>query len=531
MSPDPHPHLGKGIALALFTVSLAGCAVGGGGPAADEATGPRLPGEPAGLRLELSAEPSSGDAPLLVRFEAQLLGDLPAGQGFDCPTLAWTLDDRDEGQVVLAQAEGCRPGEVARRFSLEHHYREARAYEASLRLIALDLPSSNVVQVLVRGATATAPPRLAAAGPTIVIATPAAPAPSPRPPTRVPPDVTLEASPPPRGLASGTAEESDRADSSDSGDPTEISPTAEGSPPGAAPTAHLARSERGPRVLPADLLFIHREDGRLWRLPADGQGLAPVAGLNEPIESYAYSTGGRLAYVGRGRLWVQAPQALPQDLGPAAAEAPRWARNGLQLAFSDADGGLQIHALRENRTRAAGLEGRPLAWSRDGARLLALAEDGGLILLSSDGAERRSLPIPGVRQAGWLPALDTAWLAGEGLRLLGLEPNFMLSEILPAGVDSSDAFVRADDRLLAILRKGDEAQAMRIDLNAPQPQAEALGPSFRLAPEADLAWSPDGRFLALADATGLQLHDPERGVGLPLLRLPAADPSWLLAPR
>lgn len=154
----------------LVTVALAGC-----NRATDEtATAePELSQGGSSLRLVLAAEPVNGEAPLAVRFEAELIGEIADPAAFGCPTLAWTLDARDEGEVVIAQPAGCAPGVVPRNYTLDHIYSSARRYEASVRFIARDVPPSNLVQVVVRGPTATPAPRVAFPGPTIVIATPA----------------------------------------------------------------------------------------------------------------------------------------------------------------------------------------------------------------------------------------------------------------------------------------------------------------------------------------------------------------------
>jgi len=141
--------------------------------AADRREATETPGASRSLTLELAAEPVNGEVPLTVRFAARLVGEIADPAEFGCPTLAWTLDERDEGQVVIARPEGCAPGMLPRAFALEHTYTTARQYEASVRFIARDVSPSNVVQIVVRGPTTTPAPRVAISGPTIVIATPA----------------------------------------------------------------------------------------------------------------------------------------------------------------------------------------------------------------------------------------------------------------------------------------------------------------------------------------------------------------------
>jgi hypothetical protein len=171
MHPLPRtPGRRRHLVLPLLAAALlAGCTRAADKPATAEPEA----NQGGSLRLVLAAEPVNGEAPLAVRFEAELIGEIEDPAAFGCPTLAWTLDARDEGEVVIAQPAGCSPGIVPRNFTLDHIYSAARTYETSVRFIARDVPPSNLVQIVVRGPTATPAPRVAFPGPTIVIATPA----------------------------------------------------------------------------------------------------------------------------------------------------------------------------------------------------------------------------------------------------------------------------------------------------------------------------------------------------------------------
>ncbi len=561
---DGRSHVRATLLLLAVLLASAGCVApteeGGG----DERPGLQLP---AGLPsdgsqdegapideayLELSAEPVRGDAPLTVRFEARLVGLVDAREGFDCPTLAWTLDGRDDGEVVLSQAEGCQLGQVARVFRLEHRYERARSYEASLRLIGLDLPPSNLVQVLVQGPTATPAPQLARAGPTIVIATPR---PAGASGTRAP--VSAEPSEPEAAAATRVASDltaSPEASGRDAAphvdapaspvrpvDPTRSverprpsatsasAATAEPSPPRAAQPGQSTRPAAA-RVLPADLYFLEAGHRALWRLSASDGDPEPVLPAGDPILDYAVASDGRIAY-SRGDRLMLAEGNSRRVLTPTAASDMLWSRDGRHLAYSH-QGRLHWGVPGFEPLEATDIDAEPLAWSPDGRRLLA-REAAGLVIFEpeAEGTGPVRLPIDGVRSAGWLPGRDAVWLAGDGLRILGFEPAFAVSELLPPILNTGASFLRADDHLVTLVGAGDSRQVRILDLSAPEANSEALGRSILEDPDSELAWAPGGRFAALAGPNGLELFDPAAGLRLTLLRRPASRPSWHLSLR
>lgn len=478
--------------------------------------------EVTGLRLRLEATPVQGEAPLTVRFEAELLGDPTDPSEFECPTLAWTLDARDDGQVLLAQAEDCRPGEVARRFTLEHRYTRARSYEASMRLIGLGVPPSNVVQLLVAGPTATAPPQVAQPGPTIVIAAPA---------TRPSADPTrLAAAPAP----SDGATASPRPGATPSPRPSDrpLAPTATAktrpttAPPSPRPSPSSAPSRQA-RVLPADLYYLDAASS-LWRLPAEGEDPIRISPTDALVEGYAVSIGGRVAYSAGGQLILLEGRDARVIAEGTIGRVLVWSPDGLRLAYIA--GALRVHDIRSGRDLATELASAPLAWSADGGQLLALGPGGQLqrIQLDTDRVEARDLPIDGVTSAGWLPGREAVWLAGAGLRLLTLEPSLQLTEILPPEQRTEALLARSDDRLLLLSTEAGRRQPRIVDLTARQLRAEPLGPELADA-SLELVFAPGGRLAALAGPDGLALFDPVGGGRVSLLRRPVRAPSWSLA--
>ncbi len=471
--------------------------VGGGGDAA--------PGRP---RLRLEADPVRGRAPLELRFSLVIEGELPAGDGrFDCPTVAWVLDSRDDGQVVLAPAEdGCRAEKPQRRFTLTHRYAAAGAYDAYARLLALDLDPSNTVQVVVDGPTPTRQSAAGREGPTIVLATPAPPQPAP-------------------------------AVTSVAGTLAAYRPAATAPPPPAAPA-----------VLPADLYFLAGQPQGLWRLPASGGPIERLSAADQTVFAYAASSAGAVAFSGPEGLRLALRGGGDALVDPAPAGDLVWSRDGRRLAYGNP--GLRLLDLGETRPRSLPYSGRPLTWSADGHWLLLAGRASDDSRTGGDGAETLlaldlradpprglELPLPAPRLAGWLPDRAAVWLADPGVHLLRLADPLQHTALLPETVHPEAAVGRADGRLVLIAAGeggGGEAggtgrRLYRLDLDAPEAfPAAAAGPAIR--PGA-LAIAPGGAMAARADGSGLWLLDLRTGAEALLLGQAAAQPSWVLGRR
>lgn len=480
----------------------------------DSAAGPaREEGGASGaLRLELSAAPLRGAAPLTVRFSARLVGDLTEdAAAFDCPTVAWVLDGRDDGQVVIAPAEGCVEGRPLRAFSLEHRYEAAGAYEAQVRLLAVDLPASNAVQVLAQGPTPTRGPAVDQAGPTIVLATPA---PRARPP---------------------------RAVTSVAGTMAAFKPAGTPPPPGASRASSAAAA-----ILPADLYFLAGSPRGLWRLPASGRSMERLSPPDLGVIAYAVGAGGAAAFSSQRGTHLSLPGGGSAVVDPQPAAALAWSRDGRRLAYSD--GRLRLLGLDALQPQDLGIRGSPLGWSADGRWLLARgpladgpsadSEDGAdsteLLLaldLSVEPPRRLTLPLPPPSAAGWLPDRPAMWLAGEGLLLLTLADPLQIDRLLPPERRPSTAFARPDGRLL-VLTAGDDPEGRRllaIDLRGEEPRVRTL--ERDVSADGDWAIAPGGAIAARADAAGLWLEDLTGGGQVPLLRQASSRPSWVLGAR
>lgn len=509
----------RATALLPLAILLAACQPvdSADGPPADRAA------QPGALRLELSAEPLRGPAPLTVRFTARLSGELPAeATDFSCPTVAWVLDSRDDGQVVIAPAEGCVEGRPVRVYTLEHRYVAARAYEAHVRLLAVDLPPSNTVQVLVEGPTPTSGPAVAQNGPTIVLAT-AAP----------------RATPP-------------RAVTSVAGTLAAFRPQA--TPPAPERSVPLA-SAAAPRILPADLYFLAGSPTGLWRLPASGRSMERLSPPAMGVIAYAAGATGAVAFSSQRGLHLRLPGGGSAVVDPQPAQALAWSRDGRRLAYSD--GRLRLLGLGDSLPRDLGIRGLPLGWSADGRWLLARGpaqaaqadevdaadaaqapdEDQLLALdLSVDPPRILTLPLPLPAAVGWLPDRPALWLAGAGLQLLTLGDPLQVDRLLPPESRPQTVFARPDGRLLVLTAAADPGgrRLLAIDLRAGsgpdgQPRIRPLARSVAAA--GDWAIAPGGTLAARADETGLWLEDLVGDGEVPLLRQAASRPSWVLAGR
>lgn len=535
--------------LAVLCLALGACLPTDDGPASEEAVGP-AGAAAAGPRLRLLVEPARGPAPLVVRYTLLLEGPLPEGdERWHCPTVAWVLDSRDDGQVVLAPAdEACRDGAPRRRFSLTQRFAAAGAFDSYARLLALDLEPSNTVQVVVDGPTPTRQAALGREGPTIVLATPAPPQPA-------------------------------RAVTSVAGTLAAYRP--QGTP----------RPQGLPAVLPADLYFLAGRPRGLWRLPADGGPIERLSAADQPVFSYAAGSAGGVAMSGPAGLRLSLRGGGSALVDPAPAEGLVWSRDGRQLAYGNP--GLRLLSLGEARPRSLEGRGRPLTFSADGRWLLAAAEGGGGVQgpgsatapggqedavegqggaapeatrpaetlvaldLRAQPTLRLELPLPAPRLAGWLPDRPAVWLADPGVWLLRLTDPLQSSALLPGPLQASAVAGQADGTLVLVTAAEDPGgrRLIRIDLDEEAEPPGAPGQAGRtdsattaaaaatrstassppvsrltIAP-GDLAIAPGGRMAARADGTGLWLLDLQSGTEALLLRQPADRPSWVLGRR
>lgn len=506
----------------------------------------------AGVRLTLTIDPQVGEAPLTVRLHATLDGDLDDPARYRCATAAFSLGD--DNVQLIPPPDDC-VGAVQRTFDTEHTYAAAGSYRASVRLIARPVEASKPVQVLVRGATPTAVPMAANPGPTIVIATPGIAFPAEttlEPGTTVEPRRTVEpgsmagstATPEPPTTAQPLATLEPRA-TIVAARPTDRSTPR---PPAAfavAPAPPVDAPTPGARamlaVLPADLYYLGGRPSRLWRLPATGAEPEAIDGPAETTDRFAISTIGFIARQRGGTISVLSPTGGSRTLVERTADGeerdvirgPVWSRDGHLLAYG-VGGRLRIFDVVTFEEREVGeSDGTPIGFSRDGRWLLMGLDAGRIGLVDVGSGDERIVPLAegGGGAAGWLPDRNVLWSAGDGLRFVTVADPLTITPVIEATTRVSTVLVRSDHRALALVERGAGSAMAVIDLSAPTIAADVVGAPLDVTVDADMAWAPDGRTLAVAGPDGLALIDPATGARVPLVDGPTSAPIWMLGSR
>jgi len=260
----------------------------------------------------------------------------------------------------------------------------------------------------------------------------------------------------------------------------------------------------------------------LYVVRADGSGLRKIAAcpmhrgiLPCDLTSASGPTwspdGSRIAVSGDGRIWIAALDGggfRPlTECPPCADSHPDWSPDGRSIAFARDDGVYEVSVADGSTWRLASLQGvKAPAWSPDGTQVAILAEGGVYVLdgVGGDGVVRRVAGIAGpqwVSVPTWSPDGRTlAWL------------------------------VEADSRAM---RLGHHVDLWTTRLDGAPPSRVVQGPCCLASDEGDarLAWSPDGRKIAI--------HEPGRTTTLApqgvlvvdvasarLRRLPGGDAAW-----
>lgn len=541
-------------ALALAAIA-AGCGPAARGPDAggaatrDErrASGAVVDGaddDETGARLALSIEPRVGDAPLTVALSARLEGIDDDPERFRCATAAFALGD-DNVQLLPPPAD-CADA-VQTTFVTTHTYAAAGSYRATVRLLARPVEPSRSVQVLARGPTPTAAPLAANPGPTIVIATPdrgatprRAAAVDPTPPAAAP----LPTAAPPTAIARAAATDrppptAPRATARQTDVPPAVAAPAV-APPSSAAVATAVDTPAALAVLPADLYYLGGRPGRLWRLPASGEAPQAIDRPSETTDAFAVSTLGFIARRQGGAITVLAPTGGVRTLvapdnegedgrGHDDVQGPVWSRDGHLLAYR-AGGRLTVFDLVSFVERDFEADGAPLGFSRDGRWLLVGRADGPIGLVDVDTGAAQTVAFAGGlgQPAGWLPDRNVAWSAGAGLQFVTVDDPLTITPVIEAPTRVSTALVRSDRQLLVLVERGAGSALAMVDLTAGTLRADVVGAPLDVPPDADLAWAPDGRTVAVAEADGLSLVDPATGARVPLVRGPAGRPAWVI---
>jgi DNA-directed RNA polymerase specialized sigma24 family protein/Tol biopolymer transport system component len=260
----------------------------------------------------------------------------------------------------------------------------------------------------------------------------------------------------------------------------------------------------------------------LYVVRADGSGLRKIAAcpmhrgiLPCDLTSAAGPTwspdGSQIAVSGDGRIWTAALDGggfRPlTECPPCSDSHPDWSPDGRSIAFARDDGVYEVSVADGSTWRLASLQGvKAPAWSPDGTQVAILAEGGVYVLdgVRGDGVVRRVAEITGpqwVSVPTWSPDGRTlAWL------------------------------VEADSRAM---RLGHHVDLWTTRLDGAPPARVVQAPCCLATDEGDarLAWSPDGRKIAL--------HQPGRTTTLApqgvlvvdvatarLRRFPGGDAAW-----
>jgi len=217
------------------------------------------------------------------------------------------------------------------------------------------------------------------------------------------------------------------------------------------------------------------------------------------------------------------------DSGHDDVQGPVWSRDGHVLAYR-AGGRLKVFDVVSFVERDLEADGAPLGFSRDGRWLLVGRDDGPIGLVDVDSGAAQVVALAGGigQPAGWLPDRNVAWSAGAGLRFVTVADPLTITPVIDAPTRVSAALVRSDRRVLVLVERGDGSVLAMVDLAAATVRADVVGAPLEVPPDADLAWAPDGRTVAVAEADGLALVDPATGARVPLVRGPVGRPAWVI---
>jgi Tol biopolymer transport system component len=240
------------------------------------------------------------------------------------------------------------------------------------------------------------------------------------------------------------------------------------------------------------------------------RGIQPCD-LTEAAELTWSPDSSRIAVSGDGRIWT----ASVEDGGfreltrcpPCLDNHPAWSPDGRSIAFAREDGIYEVSVADGSTWRLASLQNAMApVWSPDGARVAILAQDGVYVLdgVDGNGAVRRIAEILSPLQISvpaWSPdGLRLAWLVDANSR--------------PANL-------------------GHHVNLWMSSLDGAAPRLVVRAPCCLESDETDtrLAWSPDGRKIAVHAPGFTQAHAPQGSLVVDvararLHRVPGVDRAW-----
>jgi Tol biopolymer transport system component len=235
-------------------------------------------------------------------------------------------------------------------------------------------------------------------------------------------------------------------------------------------------------------LTIYHPDGHQKRLLENVPGIESVGW--SPDGTWLNATGGAHSYVLR-----------PDGSGIREIPgSPSWSPDGRTMAISRPDGVLLVGSPEGPGLVALGTTPAPVTWSPDGSRF-GFMRDGNLWTVAIDGTDARNvtaLPLGGASWATWSPdGRSIAVAANHGVWLVprsGGHKQWLDFGRL-AGV--SNILWSPDSKRLAIeiySQASDTGQTLTIYLVDPNGS-----PTIRIDDAAAPNWSPDGRYLLVAN--------------------------------
>jgi Tol biopolymer transport system component len=244
--------------------------------------------------------------------------------------------------------------------------------------------------------------------------------------------------------------------------------------------------------------------------------------------------GARTALIAVGApLRVVDERGIVQWQGPHDGAWFEWSPDGRRLAYFDG-GAIAVVDRRNWHVRTASQLGADLhfpAWSPDGSRLAFTdLDDGELYVVPARTCCMRRVPVP-AEHAGDLEVAD--WSAdGRHLvvfasgpaRLLSVDPGTGATVVLDAARGGMFDVSPVDGSIVVSAADGSGVWRLEADGSSPVLLAASTGGTWPV-------WSPDGRWVAYADGTGLVAVRADGNERRQLTTVPGwsptIPPSWL----
>jgi Tol biopolymer transport system component len=235
-------------------------------------------------------------------------------------------------------------------------------------------------------------------------------------------------------------------------------------------------------------LTIYQPDGHQNRLLENVPGIESVGW--SPDGTWLNATGGAHSYVLR-------PDGSGMREIPGS---PLWSPDGRTMAISRPDGVLLVGSSEGAGLVALGTIPAPVTWSPDGSRF-GFMRDGNLWTVAIDGTDARNvtaLPLGGASWATWSPdGRRIAVAANHGVWLVPRSGGDKQWLDFGRLVGVSNILWSPDSKRLAIeiySQASDTGQTLTIYLVDPNGS-----PTIRIDDAAAPNWSPDGRYLLVAN--------------------------------